>query len=48
MLMQDQMDRIVKKSEDKGWSLIGKIVVMDELAVAHAHTRNKKYGQPVP
>jgi hypothetical protein len=42
MIMQDQMDRIVEKSEDKDWSLTGKIVVMDELAVAHAHTRNKK------
>jgi hypothetical protein len=40
MLMQDQKDRIVEKLEDKGWSLIGKIVVMDELAVAHTHTRN--------
>jgi hypothetical protein len=42
MLMQDQKDRIVEKSEDKGWSLIGKIVVMNALPVAHAYTRNKK------
>jgi hypothetical protein len=45
MLMQDQMDRIVETSEDKGWSFLGNIVVMEEMPVAHANTRNKKQSK---
>jgi hypothetical protein len=40
MLMQYPTGRRKKTSEDKSRHFLGKFVVMEELAVAHAHTRN--------
>jgi hypothetical protein len=40
MLMQYPTSRREETSEEKSRFFLGKFVVMEELAVAHAHTRN--------